>query len=119
MKIRKWFGFTESKDSVSKGALAYFCPACPQVGVNIEPDWKDDPNRYVIVTGADTWCYGMLNRARWVYCRTLNADGCFSHEHIKNKGGEDDVELQNGCGFMVATGDYQTSLRHSFADDHV
>ena len=29
------------------GSLALFCPACPQPGVNLPENWKDDPQQYV------------------------------------------------------------------------
>ncbi len=31
---------------VARGKLAYFCPACPQPGVNLPEGWLDDPQRY-------------------------------------------------------------------------
>ena len=31
------------------GELAIFCPACPQVGLNIPVNWKEDPARQVII----------------------------------------------------------------------
>jgi len=37
----------EAMDGVQRGKLASFCPACPQPGVNLPPDWEDDPNQYV------------------------------------------------------------------------
>lgn len=45
MKIRRWFGFTDEGQDIGKGDLAYFCPACPQVNVNISNKWKEDPNQ--------------------------------------------------------------------------
>ena len=30
-----------------RGKLASFCPACPQPGINLPADWKDDPQRYI------------------------------------------------------------------------
>jgi hypothetical protein len=50
IKHLKWAGFgnidKKAKD-VTPGQLAVFCPACPQVGVNIPENWKADPARYV------------------------------------------------------------------------
>jgi hypothetical protein len=37
---------TEAIDKVPRGKLASFCPACPQPGINLPPDWEDDPERY-------------------------------------------------------------------------
>jgi hypothetical protein len=30
---------------VEPGSLAIFCPTCPQPGVNLSDDWKDDKRR--------------------------------------------------------------------------
>ena len=48
MKKLKWAGYAGSSKSikdVQPGELATFCPACPQVGVNIPDNWRDDPAR--------------------------------------------------------------------------
>jgi hypothetical protein len=51
MKRLKWAG-CGSKDKpvndVKAGELVTFCPACPQPGINIPDNWKDDPNRHVL-----------------------------------------------------------------------
>jgi len=48
MKKLKWAGVAhiqQKSDQVKDGQLSIFCPACPQPGINIPPDWKDDPKR--------------------------------------------------------------------------
>lgn len=49
MKKLKWAGFAQlagSKAADAKpGELTNFCPACPQVGINVEADWKNDVRR--------------------------------------------------------------------------
>jgi hypothetical protein len=35
LKAYKWQGFGHRSDSPQDGALALFCPACPQPGINI------------------------------------------------------------------------------------
>jgi hypothetical protein len=51
MKRLKWAGFgnnnTMARD-VSPGQLAVFCPACPQPGINIPDNWKEDQARYAL-----------------------------------------------------------------------
>ena len=54
--IRQWrnlkqrgntgIAFTSSVE-IPSGGLAQFCPACPQPGVNLPDDWKNDPNPLV------------------------------------------------------------------------
>lgn len=50
MKRLKWAGYGHNeRDPLNPepGSLANFCPACPQVGINIPENWKDDVNRWV------------------------------------------------------------------------
>lgn len=50
MKKLKWAGYAGSSKSVKdvkSGELATFCPACPQVGINIPDNWKTDRARHV------------------------------------------------------------------------
>ena len=50
MKKLKWAGYvggTKSVKEVKPGELTIFCPACPQPGVNILDNWKDDSAQYV------------------------------------------------------------------------
>ena len=51
MKRLKWAGRANNDmpvDEVKEGELGIFCPACPQPGINIPDNWKDDPARYVL-----------------------------------------------------------------------
>jgi hypothetical protein len=48
MKKLKWAGYSGSTKTVSdvgKGELAIYCPACPQPGINIPDNWRDDSAR--------------------------------------------------------------------------
>jgi hypothetical protein len=50
MKRLKWAGYGHNQQdplNPEPGSLANFCPACPQVGINIPENWKDDVNRWV------------------------------------------------------------------------
>ena len=40
----------ETQAELQPGSLAIFCPACPQPGVNLPPEWVNDPKRYAIFT---------------------------------------------------------------------
>jgi hypothetical protein len=49
MKRLKWAGYGNKNNmasDVSPGQLSVFCPACPQPGINIPENWKDDNARY-------------------------------------------------------------------------
>ena len=48
MKKLKWSGVAHKNASITDiqpGELANFCPACPQPGINLPPDWPTDTQR--------------------------------------------------------------------------
>ncbi|KDQ52137.1 hypothetical protein JAAARDRAFT_139229, partial [Jaapia argillacea MUCL 33604] len=93
LKSRKWFGFGHNPDvEPGKGGLALFCAACPQPGINLLEDWKEDPNQ-------------------WMYRRIIVADGNFSLDHMKMKKNPGEVALTNGEGYTVESGAYETYLK--------
>ncbi|KAH9478281.1 hypothetical protein JR316_0008734 [Psilocybe cubensis] len=96
MKRLKWAGFAghngKSALNVGKGELANYCPTCPQPGVNIDPNWKDDPNR-------------------WVYKRIFVADGNFKADHVRSEKPSRDIWLSEGGGMMPPREEYHEFLR--------
>jgi len=46
MKKLKWSSYAHGQ-AKRDGYLTIFCPACPQPGINIDPNWKLDKNRCV------------------------------------------------------------------------
>jgi hypothetical protein len=52
MKKLKWAGYAGTSKKVAEvgaGELAIFCPACPQAGINIPDNWREDPARHVFI----------------------------------------------------------------------
>ena len=52
MKRLKWAGYAGSSKKaaeVGAGELAIFCPACPQPGINLPDNWREDLARYVYI----------------------------------------------------------------------
>lgn len=52
MKKLKWAGYAGSSKKVKDveaGELAIFCPACPQQGINIPDNWREDKARHVYI----------------------------------------------------------------------
>lgn len=46
---RKRAGYGHHTDKEPRqGDLALFCPACPQPGINLPPEWKSKYDRYVL-----------------------------------------------------------------------
>ena len=94
LKKKKWAGHGHRSEEFSKtapGELANFCPACPQPGINLPHDWKDDPKR-------------------WVYRRFLVADGNFKADHVRQKN-VSDIWLSEGAGMFAQRSEYQGFLR--------
>jgi hypothetical protein len=60
MKRLKWVGRgidDKSVREVKPGELGIYCPACPQPGINIPDDWKDDEARHIPIQ----WSNAYLN----------------------------------------------------------
>ncbi|THH14497.1 hypothetical protein EW146_g5832 [Bondarzewia mesenterica] len=74
------------------GELTLFCLACPQPGVNIPDNWREDEEK-------------------WKYMRSFVMDGNFSAEHMKMKNLWDDVMLTDKTGYMVTEGNYKDHLQ--------
>lgn len=64
------FGFGHDLDKTPGiGNLANFCPACPQPGYNLPPDWEDDPAMCVIYWASiDKYGLGTASRYKsWFF----------------------------------------------------
>ena len=95
VKKLKWAGYAQQAGqeiNPKPGELGNFCPACPQVGVNLPESWKDDPNR-------------------WVFRRVITADGNFKADHVRQKSPADDIWLSDGLGMTARNSEYQTFLK--------
>ncbi|KAF8833598.1 hypothetical protein BDN67DRAFT_1017363 [Paxillus ammoniavirescens] len=90
------FGFAhDSTVEVKDGDLAYFCPACPQPGVNLSEDWMED------LGGA------------WKYSRSFIMDGNFSAEHMKLKNNiADDKQPKSTCHEHKAVNQVHATQKH-------
>ncbi|KAI6008061.1 hypothetical protein EDC04DRAFT_2582223, partial [Pisolithus marmoratus] len=97
LKHRKWFGFGhDTEQDPGEGGLTFFCPACPQPGINLPPDWKAQYDRY-----EDT------------LMRQYVLDGNFTAQHMKMSKPELDVTLSYGKGYMVTEASYRSHLQQS------
>lgn len=59
IKKLQWAGYGYNHldaNNPPKASLANFCAACPQPGVNLAQNWKDDPNRYIFFYGNANLC---------------------------------------------------------------
>ena len=97
VKKLKWGGYghepNETLDPKS-AELGIFCPACPQVGVNMPDNWEEDENR-------------------WVYRRVFVTDGNFKADHVRQKGAADDMWLSDGSGMTTRQTQYKEFIKNA------
>ncbi|KAH9031441.1 hypothetical protein EDB83DRAFT_2229595 [Lactarius deliciosus] len=97
-RMESGLGHQPETESPPDGAMAVFCPACPQPGINLPTDWKTLYPPYVPYE---------LDQL----IRTFIMDGNFSAEHMRHKSGEKDVALSAGMAFMANPDSYSTHLQ--------
>jgi hypothetical protein len=110
MKKLKWAGYagsTKPVNEISPGELAIYCPACPQPGINIPENWKEDLQRHVNIFLKNIF---LINFIRWVYKRIFVADGNFKADHVKQKHEAGDVWLSEGSGMIPRREEYLSFL---------
>jgi hypothetical protein len=90
------------------GALAIFCPACPQPGINLPNGWRTRYKPYVTIPKSDGSCHSTANRDQLVH--TFIMDGNFSAEHMRPWTGEQDISLSAGMAFMANPESYKSHL---------
>lgn len=98
VKKLRWAGYAQRAGqpiTPKPGELGNFCPACPQVGVNLPENWKDDPNR-------------------WVFRRVFTGDGNFVAYHIRSSAADDDIWLSDGLGMTTTNSDYNKFLESAW-----
>ena len=115
LQSRKWFGFGHNETKKPEnGDLALFCPACPQPGINLPDDWKNQPEQWgQSFKRCNRWYILTCQCLRWLFRRTIVVDGNFHADHLKSRNPEDDVALADGHAFMVETGPYLEHLSNS------
>ncbi|PPQ94598.1 hypothetical protein CVT25_010606 [Psilocybe cyanescens] len=93
LKKLQWAGYGHKQEDPRNppaGSLSLYCPTCPQPGINLPDDWKNDPNRSV-------------------YKRIFVTDGNFKADHVRQKC-NDDVWLIDGAGMAPNCDHYQAFL---------
>ena len=94
VKKLRWAGYGLKRGepiNPQPGELGNFCPACPQPGVNIADNWREDPNG-------------------WAFCRVLTADGNFKADHVRQKKVANDMWLADGSGMTARQSEYNDFL---------
>jgi hypothetical protein len=94
VKKLRWAGYAQRVGqpiTPAPGELGNFCPACPQIGINVAANWLTDPNR-------------------WVYRRIITADGNFKADHVRQISPADDIWLSDGLGMTTRKSEYDSFL---------
>ena len=94
VKKLRWAGYGQKAGQHAEpepGALGNFCPACPQIGINVPDDWTNDPNP-------------------WVFRRVFTADGNFKADHVRQKAPADDIWLYDGLGMTARRTEYASFI---------
>ncbi|KAI9431761.1 hypothetical protein H4582DRAFT_1822014 [Lactarius indigo] len=91
-RMESGLGHQSEGESCPDGAMAIFCPACPQPGINLPKDWKTlyPPDQLI---------------------RTFIMDRNVSAEHMRHRSGDKDVALSAGMAFMANPDSYKAHLQ--------
>ncbi|KAF8256471.1 hypothetical protein EI94DRAFT_1646193 [Lactarius quietus] len=90
-RLESGLGHQSTSDTTPDGAMAIFCPACPQPGINLPKDWKMQYTPEQLI-------------------QTFIMDGNFSAEHMRHRSGEKEVSLSPGMAFMANPESYRAHL---------
>ncbi|PPQ83536.1 hypothetical protein CVT25_006937 [Psilocybe cyanescens] len=107
LKKLRWARYghkTEDPKNPPDGTLSLYCPTCPQPGINLPTNWKEDPNRLVYYTH-----YLIYHAPSTVYKHIFVTDRNFKADHVRQKC-NDDIWLINGAGMVPNTDNYQQFL---------
>ncbi|TEB21141.1 hypothetical protein FA13DRAFT_1757635 [Coprinellus micaceus] len=102
MKELASFGFANTGKTPGEGDLALLCPACPQPGINLPPDWSSDPQQ-------------------WVYTRVNVMDRNFVciHRMLKSQEGDMVWLKGKGEGYMTSKEPYDNYIDSTIEEKEV
>ncbi|KAG1802416.1 uncharacterized protein BJ212DRAFT_1449992 [Suillus subaureus] len=94
---QKCFGFGhDTQEKPGKDDLAWFCPSCPQPGINIPDNWQDN----------------------WLISQRYVVDGNFTTQHMTMKMLQLDISLSDGLGISGHLSLAVESKEHSSCSNH-
>ncbi|KAF8171891.1 hypothetical protein BJ912DRAFT_1025110 [Pholiota molesta] len=107
---RKWSNLTMAKrggrghdmngvSATAPGECALLCPACPQPGKNLPPDWEDAPPE-------KSWLYSLF--------LAIDANFRLTRKHVSSE--ERDPSLSDGWAFFVKNEPYQAYIKANWAE---
>ena len=94
-----------------KGSLAIRCPACPEVGFNVDKalvDHATEGEKYASTLNMAEIAH--IDLPRHKYTLFISADGNFRLQRKHKKDDPDDVALNSGRAYFVESERYKTYL---------
>lgn len=113
LKMLKRSGFGHDPlgvDNVSPGACALICPACPQPGKNMPPNWENTPRERQSVSMLAALLQVNLTLPRFLHTLMLGLDANF---RLKRKAVSNEVmdpALGSGLAYLVDSAAYKQHL---------
>jgi hypothetical protein len=108
LKMLKRSGYGHLEDEVEKQShsCALLCPACPQPGINLPPDWENAPKEKRFWFKSDRHFYRTLTFIQlyyfsWLYALFLALDGNFRMSRRGASSDQRDPSLTQNRGYFV------------------
>lgn len=96
--------------ATSPGECALLCPACPQPGKNLPPDWKDKPEEKQYVLQSPAKPCPKLSLHRFLYALFLAMDANFRLKRKDVSSEEKDPGLGDGWSFYCSVKAYMVHV---------
>ena len=114
MKKLKWAGYShngKNPSNVEPGKLANYCSACPQPGINLPEDWKDNPNSCIEFPESNNMGCTICN-FRFAFQCIITSDGNYKADHVAQPpaSNEKDAWVGEGGGMIPCRAEYKTFL---------
>lgn len=90
------------------GSLVVVCPACPEPGFNLQPDWKDyleDPEHWCATNAGRGG--GLTDWARYKLMLWLGTDATFKSYLKSKRGDKNDLPLTDGLAFFPTVAEWE------------
>lgn len=97
-------------DDLGDGTLAVECPACPQPGRNLPPEWENESQDRAYVPPLGLCCNTLTFHCRWLYSLFIAMDANFRLK-LKTRGIKD-PELGSGLAYFVNATKLEAHLKN-------
>lgn len=116
LKKLKWAGFGQTNQDpleAKPAQLTIFCPACPQPGINLPPEWEHNKDKWVAYRDFHTLGQKLTTNNSYIYRRAFIADGNFKADHVRLSRVTNDIWLLDGAGMMPNRSEYSSFLENA------